>query len=372
MLLNVSRRKAILGLAVALTVASAHGPSLAGESPAPFALTAQLQEADFSGVVLVKDGERVLYQSALGLADRAFGTPVHTDTRFRVASITKLFTAVTVLRLVEDGQLTLDDPFVRYLPDYPGTGAEHITLRQLLGHMSGLPQLDTVATLDDALRDGLPNYQRSRSPRQLLELCCAAAPVAAPGARFDYNNADYIVLGQVIEAVTGEPYRTTLRRLVLDPLGLNDTDLPTWSETTPRLAPTYFRIPGASEFINGLPFYWENAYAAGGLYSTIDDLDTFSDAVFAGGFLSPSSLEALLTPAGDEYGLGLWSYDFTRAGQRYRVAKRPGSIMGANAMLYRLVDRDVSVIILANSNAADLDQVAQDVAEAVLDGRGIQ
>jgi D-alanyl-D-alanine carboxypeptidase len=354
------------------------GPALAQvrsappSPPLPFELDAELQKANFSGTLLVKRNGRPVAERSFGLADRGFGVSITAQTRFRVASITKLFTSVMVLQLVEQGKIELDAPFRSYLPDYPGPGAEAITVRQLLGHMSGLPQFDTVASFDVAIAEGIPQYQKPRTPKQLYEMCCSAAPVARPGERFDYNNADYIVLGQLIEAVTGETYTAALDRLLLRPLGLKDTGMPHWSQIVPALARTYFRRPGGTVFENELPFFWENSYAAGGLYSTRADIARFSDALFGGQILSAKSMRELLKPAGDEYGLGLWSYDFTRKGVRYRVAKRPGSIMGANAMLYRLPDNGLSIVILANTNAVDLDGLAQRLAQAVIDGRAIR
>lgn len=344
----------------------------AAQTASPYPLAAELRQAGFSGTVEVIDRGRMLASRSHGLADRAFGVPVSRDTRFAVASITKLFTAVMVLQLAEQGRIELDAPFGRYLSAYPGQGADRITVRQLLGHMSGLPQLDTVASFDEAIANGLPNYQRLRTPRQLLELCCAGVPAAEPGQRFDYNNADYIVLGQLIERVTGEPYQAALERMLLRPLGLRDTGMLRWDAILPRLARTYFRRPGGVALGNDLPFFWENAYAAGGLYSTVRDISVFSEALFGDRLLNSASMAALLTPGGDEYGLGLWSYSFTRNGIRHRVAKRPGSIMGANAMLYRLPDRGISIVILANSNTVDLDRLAQRLAEAVLDGRPLR
>jgi D-alanyl-D-alanine carboxypeptidase len=352
-----------------LTPAHARTPSRAAGA---LALTAELEEANFSGTVRVTHRGRLIVHRSFGLADRAFGVPVGKRTRFRVASISKLFTSVAILRLAEQGAIDLDTPFRQYFSEYPGTGAEQVTVRQLLGHMSGLPQSDTVASFDEAIANGLPLYQQLRSPRQLLDLCCARAPAAAPGERFDYNNADYILLGLVIESVTGESYFDAVDRLVLQPAGLRDTRMALWSEPVPLLAQTYYRRPGGTQFDNELPFFWDNAYAAGGLYSTTMDIARFSDALFEGRLLSPASMAELMRPGGDEYGLGLWSYSFSRKGVSHRVAKRPGSIMGANAMLYRLPDDGLSIVILANSNAVELDGLAQRIADAALDGRAIQ
>ena len=365
-------RKALIPLFIVVCLLGQPQVRAAEPSGRTWNLSAELKSSGFSGTVLVSRAQRTVYRRDFGLAERSFGVPVTRKTRFRVASITKLFTSVAILRLVDRGQVDLDAPFFRYLPDYPGPGAEGITVRQLLGHMSGLPQFDTAASFDEAVAAGLPQYQQYRTHRQLLGLCCSKAPVAAPGERFDYNNADYIVLGMMIEAITGHPYMEALEELVLGPAGLTNTGLPTWSQTVPGLARSYFRRPGGKDFENELPFFWENSYAAAGLTSTVNDISRFSDAVFAGNLLSDAARTALMRPAGDEYGLGLWSYSFARHGVVHRVAKRPGSVMGANAMLYRLPDDGLSIVILANSNAVDLDELAQRLANAVLDGKTIR
>jgi CubicO group peptidase (beta-lactamase class C family) len=119
--------------------------------------------------------------------------------------------------------------------------------------------------------------------------------------------------------------------------------------------------------MNDLPAYFENWDAAGAMYSTPSDLARFAEALFGGRLVKPASLAKMLTPGLDDYGYGLWSYDFKRNGRTYRVAKRPGSIMGANTVLYRLIDQKVTIVILANSNEVDLDEFAQRIAEHIVD-----
>lgn len=358
--------------AVSLSAQAQGGQAASTSRATDFDLSARLRDAGFSGVVTITQNGRERFRRGYGLADRAFQVPVALDTRFRIASITKLFTAVLVLKLVEQRVLDLDAPISRYLPDYPGGGSDAVTLRQLLNHTSGIAQFDRVASLDEALLNGLPNYQRPLTPAQLLALCCSDPLARPPGEGFDYNNADYIVLGKIIERVTNEPYDRALARLILEPLGLRDTGLASWDQMVPRLSPTYYRRPSTQHFANDLPFFWQNAYAAGALHSSPDDVQRFANALFEGRLLNSTSMQALLAPRLDEYGLGLWSYSFTRAGVRHRVAKRPGSIMGANSMVYRLLDRGVTIVILANSNAVDLDELAQRLAEAMLDGRSVR
>lgn len=329
-------------------------------------IAAYAQEHGFSGTVLVHDGGRVRYHGSFGQAERAFGTPADNTTRYRVASITKLFTAALVMQLHQEGRIHVDSAIRAYLPDYPGQGADRVTLHQLLNHTSGLEGFDRERSFQEAVENGIERYQKPHTSAALLARCCGGALAGTPGQAFSYNNADYIVLGLVIERVTGRPYAEVLAERILRPLGLRDTGMMRSDTILPRLASTYFYPDDTGRPMPDLPVYWENWYAAGGMYSTTTDLLAFADALYGGRLLRPESLERLLAPGLDEYGYGLWSYSFERGGRRYRVAKRPGSIMGANAVLYRLLDPGATIVILANTNRADLDELAQRVADVLV------
>jgi CubicO group peptidase (beta-lactamase class C family) len=242
-----------------------------------------------------------------------------------------------------------------------------VTLRQLLNHTSGIAQYDRVATLEQALVEGIPNYQRPMTAAQMLTACCTGKLVAKPGSRFDYNNADYLLLGRIIERLDGRPFEQSLRHRILVPLDLQNSGIAYQGALIRRLAPSYFLRPDTKTLMNDLPAYHENSDAAGAMYSTPADVARFAEALFAGRLVKSASLAAMLAPGLDDYGFGLWSYDFKRNGKTYRVAKRPGSIMGANSVLYRLIDQKTTIVILANSNHADLDEFAQRIAEKVVD-----
>lgn len=349
-------------LAAALLVAAAPSP----QAPLSTFIANHSEANDFSGTILVTRGDRTLYNRSFGLADRAFGVPAADSTRYLAASIAKLFTSVLILQLAEEGRLRIDQPIRSYLADYPGEGADRITIHHLLNHTSGIEQFDRVASLQQALEEGVPNYQRPQTGAALLKSCCSGKLVRPPGAAFDYNNADYIVLGRIIERVTGKSYEQALVERIIRPLALRDTSFTRQSEIVERLAPTYFWRDDVKLLINDLPVYFENWYAAGALYSTARDLAAFADALYGGRLLKPASLALMLKPGLDDYGYGLWSYSFKRDGKTYRVAKRPGSIMGANAVLYRLIDDGTTIVILANTNKADLDVFAQRIADILV------
>lgn len=361
-------RPAPIVLAALLCVAV---PRAAPAQPSPPELGTFIAEYarthDFNGTVLVQAGGRRLYHGGFGVAERAFGAQADTATAYRVASITKLFTAVLVMQMAQEGRIDLDAPIATYLPDYPGQGADRVTAHQLLNHTSGLAPWDREGSYQEAVENGMERYQAPHTVQALMRRCCGGPLVSEPGTAYAYNNADYIVLGALVERVAGQPFDSVLAARILRPLGMEHTGMTRFDRVVPRLATTYFRAEEGGAALAEMPVYHENWYASGAMYSTTSDLAVFADALFGDGrLLGADALARLLTPGEDEYGYGLWSYAFTREGRRYRVAKRPGSIMGANAVLYRLLDENVSIILLSNTNLTDLDVFAQRIADVLV------
>lgn len=318
------------------------------------------RQHDFSGSVLIVEHGRPLLARQYGLANRAFAIPNEVSTRYKIASITKAFTALLILQLHEQGRLDLDAPMRRYLPDYRGSGGDRVTLRQLLNHTSGLVNFDQVTDAAQAIRSGLPNYQLPHTARQLLDDYCSGDLVHAPGTKFDYNNCDYIALGLIVERAYGQAYEQVLQQRILDPLGLKDTGVLHQRDIVAGLADTYFRRDDSKALTPDLPAYPENWYAAGAMYSTPRDLATFADAWFGGRLIGDKALAAMIAPGLDDYGFGVWSYPVRIDGRRYHAVKRPGRIMGAQAQLYRIVEAGLTVVVLANTDGTDLDEfVAQ-------------
>lgn len=319
----------------------------------------------FSGTVLLQEHGKVTYEKSFGLASHTFQVPNTPQTRYKIASITKAFTAVLVLQFAEQGKLDLRKTLRSYLPDYAGNGGGKVTLEQLLNHTSGLPNFDQVKDLQTALTEGIPVYQKPATSAQLLTRHCSGDLVAEPGAAFDYNNCDYIVLGQILERVSGKSYEQLLRERLLQPLRLTHTGLLRQGVVIGNLADTYMYRDDLKSLANDLPVYPENLYAAGSLYSTARDVLAFSDALFGGTLLQPESLAAMTRAGLDDYGYGVWSYTMTIAGKPQRIVKRPGRNMGAQAQLFRMRDADVTLVILANTDAVDLDEFAAQIARQV-------
>ena len=299
-------------------------------------------DADFSGVLLLKRGDKVVYQRAVGQAERVFGAANRIDTRFNVASIGKMFTATAILRLVEQGRIDLDAPILRYLPDYPNrTIAERITTRQLLSHSSGVGSYwETIAQKPSQafveIRDFLPLFAD-----QPLEF--------TPGERMGYSNGGYVILGLIIEALTGETYADHIGRSIFEPLGMSGSGDWPLDLVVPNRADGYTRdeaVPGA--WRNNLFVNQFRGNSAGGGYSTVEDLSTFITALGNGRLLSPQMLTTATTGLFDlgraRYGLGFMEETVNG----HRMVGNNGGHLGIAGEVWRYDDLDVTVAMLSN------------------------
>jgi CubicO group peptidase (beta-lactamase class C family) len=355
-----------IGATATAPIAAQSSPSATPALSAVAEIDAFAKRTGFSGTVVVQHRGRRLVQRHYGLADRSFGVPVDSTTRFWVASITKLFTATLVMQQVEAGRIDLQARIRTYLPDYRGPAADTVQVRQLLNHTSGLEQFEHIASYDDAVRKGMPEYQLPHTSAELLSQYASGPVNTAPGSAFNYNNADYIVLGAILERVSGLSYERLLTERILTPLRLTSTGLLRAQAITPRLATTYMRADTSAPLLRDLPVFPENWWAAGALYSNAADLTTFADALYGGRLLTRPSLDQLLTPGREDYGYGLWVASQNIGGKPHRFAQRPGQIMGANVTLLRYLDDDLTVIILGNTNLADIDRFGFFIGRTVL------
>jgi D-alanyl-D-alanine carboxypeptidase len=239
----------------------------------------------FSGAALVAKSGRILFSGAYGLADRERGISNTLETRFRIASMTKMFTAVATLQLVEAGRLALDDPVGKHLPGYPNAEvASKVTVRHLLTHTGG--------TGDFFGQEFDQNRLTLREHSDYVKLFGSRPPRFEPGSRFDYSNYGFVLLGAIIEAVSGRSYYDYVRENVFLPSGMTSTDSLPESEDVPNRSIGYFTIGGV-QIPNTLTLPWRGN-AACCAYSTVGDLARFADALRRHQLLSPASTELLL------------------------------------------------------------------------------
>jgi D-alanyl-D-alanine carboxypeptidase len=219
------------------------------------------QNRALSGYVLVAQHDQVLYGHGFGFADRAAQRAPTADTSFRTGSVTKQFTAAAILRLEQDGELTVEDPVGKHLPDYAGPGKD-VTIHQLLTHTTGIPNYTAIEAV--MARRGEPF-----TVRELLATFADQPLEFPPGTKFKYSNSNYAILGAIIERASGMPYRTYLAERLFKPAGLASTEVGDAAGAADRAEG--YRIENgtavpAKSIDMSLPF------AAGAVRSTANDL----------------------------------------------------------------------------------------------------
>jgi D-alanyl-D-alanine carboxypeptidase len=322
-------------------------------------LTAE-HEAGMPGVFAqVRDGRRT-WNLAAGVADIDSGRPARPWMQQRVGSITKTFVATTVLQLVGERKLRLDAPIARYLPGLvPGDLGRAVTVRMLLNHTSGLGDYDTVLITDYASVEAL--RVRTYTPRELVRIGLSQPPTNAPGEKWSYSNTNYIILGLLIEKVTGHRYAAEVNRRILRPLHLRHTYLP---GTNPYIRGPHMAayIPWSDGTLRDLSvFNMSWAWAAGELISTAADLNRFYRALLTGRLLDDRLLEQMRTtvpfdatvPDAGGYGLGLY-WLATPCGPAWG---HNGGVIGQTTDSYHSADARRQVTVAQNLNFIVPDEV---------------
>jgi D-alanyl-D-alanine carboxypeptidase len=254
-------------------------------------------KGEFSGTVLVARDGKVVLEKAWGLADREAGARSTVDTKFRIGSMNKMFTAVATLQLVEAGKLALDDTIGEHLPDYPNEEvASKVTVRHLLTHTGGTGDIFGAVFEQNRLK--------LRRHGDYVKLYGSNLLGFEPGARFEYSNYGFVLLGAVIEAASGQSYYDYVREHVFRPAGMTATDSLPESTDVPKRATGYMRFPPGAPWepnTNTLP--WRGT-AAGGGYSTVRDLMRFAQALSSGKLISKASLAEATREHRQQYGYG--------------------------------------------------------------------
>ncbi len=304
----------------------------------------------FMGTVLVARGSQKLFSKGYGSADLEWNVPNSPNTKFRLGSVTKQFTAASILLLEERGKLSVNDPVKKYLPDAPSAW-EHITIFNLLTHTSGIPNFTSFPDYED--RKALPT-----TAAQLVARFRNRPLDFEPGASWSYSNSGYVLLSYLLEKVTGEAYANFLRQNIFTPLGMKDSGYDSNAAVSAHRASGYAfdgrRLQNAEYVDMTVP------QGAGGLYSTSEDLLKWEQGLFGGKVLKPESLAKMTTPFKNNYAFGLELQ--TSAGRK--VIEHGGAIDGFNTALAYYPDDKLTVVVLENvTGAAPPMEIAAMLAE---------
>jgi len=302
---------------------------------------------EFSGVVLLaKDGSPV-FQKAYGLASKEYGVANNAETKFNIGSIDKVFTKIAIGQLLEQGKISsIDDKLEKYLPDYPNhVAANQVTLRQILNMQSGMGDFFGPAFFDSA-------KDRYRNIADFLPLFANQPLAFEPGTKRQYSNGGYIVLGAVIEKLSGQSYYDYVRENIFKPLGMENTDFYEGDVPTPNLASGYTRDQENRQAARRNNIYTRPARgsSAGGGYSTAADLLRFANAMESGKIKNPAFDEGAPRPANAPFAA-------------IRGVGVAGGAPGLNATLETALPGGYTIVVLSNYDPPSAEGVSAKIRE---------
>ena len=305
--------------------------------------------------LISKNGE-IVYKKAFGLSNLDLTLPMHTENVFEIASMTKQFTAISILMLVEKGKLQVDDEITKFIPDYP-TNGHKITIHHLLTHTSGIKDFTRVSGLNAIATQDL-------SPLELIEFFKNEPIDFLPGEKMNYTNSGYIILGYIIEKVTGQPYANFVEEQIFKKLGMNSSRYGSHRSVIKNKAYGYHNKDG---YVNRRQVSYSFAYSAGGLMSTVNDMFTWQEAIKNNLLINKETTEKVFAKYvlnnGEpvNYGYG-WHIK-----EKNGIATREhgGHFFGFKSMGVYLPSDDIYVIGLSNCDCNSPTKITREIAELV-------
>jgi CubicO group peptidase (beta-lactamase class C family) len=297
----------------------------------------------FMGAVLVARGENILLSKGYGSANLEWEVANSPASKFRIGSVTKQFTAAAILLLEERGRLSVDDPVRKHLADAPAAWQD-VTIFHLLTHTSGIPSFT-----------GFPDYQSTMALpvtiEKLVERFRDKPLEFKPGDRMNYSNSGYVLLGHLIEKISGKSYAQFLQENIFTPLGMTGSGYDSNAVVIAYRASGYG--PGPNGPVNAPFLHMTIPHGAGALYSTTEDLLRWNQALYGGKLLTAASLKRMTTPVKNDYGFGLV---ITTSNGRTTFS-HSGGINGFNSYLAYYPESRVTVAVLANINGPGADDL---------------
>ena len=317
-------------------------------------------KGDTAGVaVLVARDGKILFQGGFGFADLEKKTPITPDTKFRIGSVSKQFTAAAILRLSEQEKLSLSDSLTKFFPEF--SNCADVTVRHLLTHTSGLHSYTDKPDFITRVRDPI-------DPEKLIEWFQSDPPDFAPGAGFHYNNSAYFLLGEIVRKVSSKSLADYLKETFFDPLEMKNTGIYVNSAPPESMARGYSLKDGKLEPALDWDMSW--AGGAGALYSTVEDLFRWNEALYSGRVVNEASFKSATTPVelpanvdGMKYGYGLMMFEL----KRLPAIGHGGGLNGWSSYLLRLPQQNCTIVVLANALPGPPETVPQSISREIID-----
>ncbi len=318
----------------------------------------------FNGAVLVSHNGEVILEKAYGEANREWSIKNTVDTKFRLGSATKQFTAGLVLDLVEEKKLALDGCISDYLPEFRKDIGRIVTIHQLLTHSSGItmPALTSEEYWDF--------FQKEKTTQELVDDLCSEDLAFTPGEKFSYSSAGYILLGAVIERVTGQPFEQVLRERILEPYDMSGTGIDYPETIIEKRASGYQTNYG---FGNARYKYMPSSFSSGAAYSTVEDLYKWDQVLHSTSFLGEESIALMFTPKmecpPDWYGYGWFIKQVPGPGGSTQTRVfHGGDVSGFCALIIRVLETRDCVVLLSNQEGLHYNEIVANILDA-LNGR---
>jgi CubicO group peptidase (beta-lactamase class C family) len=307
----------------------------------------------FMGSVLVSQQGKILLSKGYGSANLEWEIPNSPTTKFRLGSITKQFTAASILLLEERGKLKVEDPVKKYMADAPAAW-DKITIFHLLTHTSGIPRSTFASSADYRANQVLPT-----TPENLVAHFRDRPLEFQPGEKWNYSNAGYVLLGYLIEKISGQSYSEFVQQNIFNPLGMKDSGYGSNSAIIAHRGAGY--TPTANGPVNAELVDMTIPFSSGALYSTTEDLLKWEQGLFGGKVLSKASLTKMTTPFKQDYAFGLE----ISANYGYKVIEHDGAVEGFNTELAYYPDDKLVIAVLGNLNGPFPYEIAWKLADIV-------
>lgn len=309
----------------------------------------------FNGSIFVAEKGEIIYKKGFGWANVEWSVPNQPDTKHRLASITKQFTAMLILQLASENKLKLDASVSMYLPDYPKQSGDVITVHHLLTHTSGIPNYTSFQDYRERMLD---TYR----PEEIVRIFADSVLDFTPGEKFQYSNSGYVLLGYIVERVTGQTYEEVLQNKIFTPLKMHNTGYDHSNTVVKNKSSGYEKM--GTTFHHAAYIDMSVPYAAGGLYSTVEDMYLWDQALYTDKLLPKKYMDLLFqnhipTWGQKYYGYG-WELGKVAMGNSkefIQTAGHSGGINGFNTLITRIPSDRTSIILLNNAGGSPLGEL---------------
>jgi CubicO group peptidase (beta-lactamase class C family) len=308
----------------------------------------------FNGSILIAEKGSIIIEKGYGYADREQQIPNTPETKFRIASLTKQFTAMLIMQLVEQGKIKLDGKLSDYLTYYRKDNGDKITIHNLLTHTSGVPNYTNNEFMDNHVGTAI-------TPKDLILTYGSGELDFEPSTKYNYSNTAYVMLGAIIEEVTGKKYETVLQENILVPLEMNNSgyehnDIKMNNQAI-GYDNSFDQVTPAKYIHMSIPF------SAGGMYSTVEDLYKWDRALYTDKLVSNASKEKIYTPFLDNYGYGWRIVTAKTTDSEKTIYTHSGGIFGFGTTIMRVVSDDLAIIVLSNYTNVQSSKIANDISK---------